>query len=70
MVKPVDDVTRDANNDKRELTIDELDAVSAGGRIQSESKGPPESSSSDRRQSGLDNIQKILDILHSMNPKT
>ena len=45
----------------RELSVDELDVVSGGDpKI-------PEPSSRDRRKAGLDNIQKILDILHGMN---
>jgi bacteriocin-like protein len=68
MAKPVD-VKRDQNNQKRELTIDELNAVTGGaGQTQGESKGT-QSSNSDRRKSGLDNIQKFLDILRSMNPQ-
>ena len=47
----------------RELSNDELDGVSGG-----ESKGAA-SASRDRRKAGLDNIQKLLDILHSMNPQ-
>ena len=52
------------NSAKHELHIDELDAVS-GGAVQSQN----ESSSRDRRKSGMDNIQKFLDILRSMNPQ-
>jgi hypothetical protein len=62
MVKPVDE--------KRELTIDELDAVNGGAvQRQRESNETQQSSTLDRRKSGLDNIQKVLDIVHGLNPK-
>jgi len=47
----------------RELSSDELDGVSGG-----ESKGAA-AASHDRRKAGLDNIQKLLDIVRSMNPQ-
>ena len=54
----------DGNSAKHELHIDELNAVS-GGAVQNQNA----SSSRDRRRSGMDNLQKFLDILHGMNPK-
>ncbi len=47
----------------RELSSDELDGVSGG-----ESKGAVPANH-DRRKAGLDNIQKLLDIVHGMNPQ-
>jgi hypothetical protein len=52
------------NSAKHELNIDELNVV-GGGAVQSQNA----SSSRDRRKSGLDNLQKFLDILHGMNPQ-
>jgi len=61
---------REPDSKKPELTIDELDAVSGGaGQGQSEPKGTQEPANSDRRKAGLDNIQKMLDIVRGMNPK-
>jgi bacteriocin-like protein len=69
MAKP-DDVRRDANSEKRELTIDELNAVSGGaGKGQNEASGTQQPPNSDRRKSGLDSIQKFLDIIRGMNPQ-
>jgi hypothetical protein len=71
MTKP-DDVQRDANGDKPELTIDELDAVNGGvlhAQTNSDSTKQSSDSNADRRKSGLDTIQKFLDIVRSMNPQ-
>jgi hypothetical protein len=58
------------NNDARELGLDELNAVAGGtGQTRSAPNGTPQPANSDRRKSGLDNIQKILDIVHGMDPK-
>ncbi len=62
---------REPDNEMPELPIDELDAVTGGaGQPQSEPNGTQQPSNLDRRKSGLDNIQKILDIVHGVNPKT
>jgi hypothetical protein len=64
---------REPDNEKSELTIDELNAVGGGAvHIQSkpDSTKQPSDSDSDRRKAGLDNIQKMLDIIHGMNPLT
>ena len=47
----------------RELSSYELDSVSGGLW-----KGAA-AASHDRRKAGLDNIQKLLDIVRSMNPQ-
>ena len=58
------------NGEMRELSPDELDIVSGGAaQIQGEPNHTQQPSNLDRKKSGLDNIQKTMDILHGMNPK-
>jgi hypothetical protein len=70
-------------NALRELTISELCEVSGGilksdatqilidrmaQAIAAKAGSSGDSAGTDRRRAGLDNIQKMLDILHGMNP--
>jgi len=45
-----------------------LESVAGGGGGDTKG-GTADGAAADRRRAGLDNIQKLLDILHSMNPQ-